>query len=92
MDRHLKSFLLMVWMMIVEITCKLTSIGDTSSAVNEEVLAWVRRAEVQRDQNTMLDSLKEDKELGTLSYVILCMDVSHSVYLYVTWIFLSNRT
>ena len=47
---------------IVESMHKLTSISDTSSTMNEQVLAWTRRTEAQMTQNAMLYNLKENKE------------------------------
>ena len=50
--------------MTVETICKPNPINNTSSVMNEQVLTWMRRVETQRNQNAMLDNLKENKELN----------------------------
>ena len=47
--------------MIIEIIKELTAMNDMSSVMSEQVLAWARRIQVQAQQTSTFDSLKENK-------------------------------
>ena len=54
--------------MRVSIICKLTSISDTSSIMNKQVLAWLRGVEAQRIENASLDTTKENKGFDAVGF------------------------
>ena len=57
MDRHVKDQFMNSLSddsMIVGIICELTSLSDTSLVMSIQVLAWARRVEAKRAQNSML--------------------------------------